>query len=119
MKVLDAIEAARGDRVMPRGRFANINATYEATAPEKIMMGATHWMWQFGLGVGVTTTGPDEAREDMAEKAKKMIARELYGEVVDDLHELMRVLDEEEYRPMDDPATSKIRTMIRKLNGDQ
>ena len=118
MKILDAIEEARGDRVVPSGRFSNISPTYEATPPEKIMMGASHWMWQFDLGVGVTMTGPDEARESLAEKAKRMIARELYGELVDDLHELMRVLDEECYRANDDPAQSKITAMIRKMRGD-
>lgn len=117
MKALDAIEDARGDRVVPRGRFANICPTYEATPPSGVMLGAEYWVWRFDVKVGVVLSGPHSAREELAVKAKRMIARELYGEIIDDLHELMRVLDEEEYRPIDDPATSKIRTMIRKLSG--
>ena len=116
MKVLDKIDRSRHERFPVTGRFAAIDTRCGmiplSERPE-------HWRLKYGFSVYCTIVGPEKASNDMVDKARRQIAREIFGEITDDLFELNRMLLEEHYRPSDDPAITIIDNLIRKTRGER
>ena len=118
MKILDIMEAKRLKRVPEINRFAKVNATYEALPSPDIPY---HWQWKIGFDVYSVFTGPERSDDHMShlfENARRLVAREVFGELTDDLFELLRTLSEEGYRPEDDKAMQIINKLISKTRGE-
>lgn len=115
MKVFEAITAKRLKRVPPTGRFAHIEAEYDV-AP--VQGGEPdHFQWKYGIQLRCSFVGPEEASEHALKQARRLIAKELYGEVENELLALMRTLMEEQYRPADDPAMAIITDLLNRIRG--
>jgi hypothetical protein len=79
-----------------------------------------HWVWRYGFEVHCEFTGPEEAFEHMFDHARGLIAREIFGEITDDLFELQRhLLEEGSYRDETDAAMAIIHKLIRKVRGER
>lgn len=117
MKLFDAIKAKQMDRIAPITRFACIDPQYEA----KLSLDSPtpdHYQWRIGAEISCVLSGPIKAREQLMKQAHRMIAKEVYGEIIDDLIELQRILYEEQYRADGDPVFDAIRKMINKMQGE-
>lgn len=113
MKVFDTIKAERLRQVPVLGRVVNMTASSEIL---KVPNAADHFEWKYKLALECFFTGPETAKDHFYNQARRMIAEELYGELVVDLARLNRILMEEGvYRGPRDPATSKIRELIEKI----
>ena len=115
-KLLDSIESERRERTT--GMSRRVKPFYEVERPSADLDPAI-WVWKFGATVFVKMQGPDEAREHLARQARKILAREVYGEIevlaIDALHEAL----EETYRDSNDPLLLKIRAIISMCRGEQ
>lgn len=116
MKIFDAIKAKRLNQKAPITRFARIDATCSAI-PNLYKL--DQFEWRIGAEVFCRLSGPAKAHEHTLRKAMDLIAKEVYGEIVDDLIELERILLEEQYRPTGDPAINAIHSMIMKMRGEK
>ncbi|HEU4345784.1 MAG TPA: hypothetical protein VFU31_29900 [Candidatus Binatia bacterium] len=117
MKVLDRIDRKRLEQVPVISRFAIVEPEYEALPPAADR--PEHWRWKYGFEIHCNFTGPREASDHMADHARRLIAREIFGEITDDLFELQRTLLEESYRRDGDPAMTIINNLIRKVRGER
>ncbi len=118
MKLLDVIEEKQ------RGRVAQTRtvADYTALSPKEATanLPPDHWEWTFVARVGCIQTGPEEAREHLAKRARRLIAREVFGELEDDIQAVLELLwEENHYREPGDPVLSYLESMLRKVRGDQ
>ena len=118
MKLIDAIRAKRLRQVPPRGRFADVVGAYDAE-PISDLSFRPEWQGRFGVELGCSLQGPAVAREDLARQAERLITREVYGEVEDDVMELLHLLLKEGHRPSGDPAMQLIERLLAKLRGGQ
>lgn len=91
-------------------RFADVRVVSEVKEIDQLTM-PRQFEFRHSVIVGVKQVGPKEAVDQLYGQARRAIARELYGEVLDDLCELERLLYEEAYRPADDPILTKIRSI--------
>jgi hypothetical protein len=117
MKIFQAMEAARGRQVPVIPRFARMEADCSGALPDP-KGHPNRFLWRYGVQLYCMFVGPEEAEEHLAQQARRMIAREVYGDVRDDLFELMRLLTEENYRASDDPVMAHITGMLQKMAGD-
>lgn len=113
MKIFEAIQAERLKRVAPASRFVRIDPEFSVTQLDI----PNQYRWQYGICLRCFFTGPEEGEEQYGNQARRLIAREVYGEIIDDLIELSRVLMEESYRPATDPALAILENSIRKMQG--
>jgi len=73
----------------------------------------------FEAAVRFETTGPEEALSEMKRKAELALAREVFGEIEDDLKSLQILLWEEDiYRGPQDPVMTKLNDMLKTLKGE-
>ena len=114
-KILDAIEAQRLNRRAATPR--RIMPVYQAV-PDNLTLSAT-WEWKFGATVFVNMRGPEEAREHLARQARRILAREIYGEIraltLDAIEEALS----ETYRPDDDPLVQKLNAILAACDGER
>jgi hypothetical protein len=113
MKALQNIYSRMFERVPIQRNFVHVNADIE-TLPEPEPDRVRH---RYKLEFWQDIVGPDVATSHMNKLARSAIARELYGEAVDDLIRLEILLMEETYRSADDKAIVAIRDLIRKMEG--
>lgn len=114
MKIFEAIKAKRERQVAVMTRFARIEPEYELSNGSR----PDHFQWKIGAEIFCRFTGPLEAKEHLTRQATRMIAKEVYGEIVDDLMALQLLLMEEQYRADGDPALAAIHNMRRKMCGE-
>lgn len=116
MKIFEAITAERLRQIAPKTRFARIEAHHDVSPiphlPEE------HFEWKIGATVFTRFSGPIKAREQMMRQAQRFIAQEIYGELMNDLIELQRILLEDQYRGPGDPAMDAIDAILRKMRGE-
>lgn len=118
MKILDKIDTKIGDQVPVRTRFAKVSTTRRFI--EEPQACHTYWELSYGFQVQCTITGPREHSRDMLDNARMLIAREVFGEITDDLIELKReLLEEDTFRPQGDPAMKIVNRLIRKVSGER
>ncbi len=115
MNIFQRMEDTRRRRVCPPSRT---EVTYKSIPDTEAYLSEDHWEWRWQVSVGCKQFGPESSREEMAKRARRMIARELYGEIQDDLMELLEYLYEESYRTADDPVLGKLGEILRKISGD-
>ena len=113
MYILDTIEAKRMRQVVPRARFAFVEPEYAVALPPPDR--PNHFQWKYGIQLSCVFTGPEKCEEQFTRQARRMLARELYGELEDDLLVLLRLMMEDGYRPSDDPVMQAIEGMLRKI----
>lgn len=116
MKLLNAISAIRGHRIPVKlGRIdAVLNDVQEKPALP------ADYSYRYELVVSCVMQGPPGAFDTLSERARRVIAYEVYGEVRQELHRLRRklhMLYEESYRAPDDPVLTRIQTLIDKISG--
>jgi hypothetical protein len=115
MKVFDAIRLADKNQVPARvGRVQSV----ATTEPLGSMVLDCHWRVRHEVTVAFESTGPEAAIPDMRKKAVRAIAREVFGELQNDLQDLRVSLWEEDfYRASDNPVFLKIEDMLSKMGG--
>lgn len=119
MKLFKHMREARRGRVAPRVGRTLVEFSAELDDPSSQKAEGALWRRVYTVTVGCSLIGPEEASENMAEKAKRMIARELYGELEDDIRDAIEVANEEAYRPENDPLLKVLEGMLRKVRGDE
>ena len=99
-------------------KFVNVNADFDAVPdpdsfPERAKLRFQVRFWLHMVGP------PDDANalQRMKATARRAIAREMYGEAIEDLIKLEILLMDETYRSEDDKAIVTIRNLIRKMEG--
>lgn len=113
MEILQKIYSRMFERVPIQRNFVHVNADVESIAepePDRCRRRYKLEFWQ-------DIHGPLVATNHMDKQARRAIAKELYGEAVDDLIRLEILLMEETYRSDDDKAIAAIRNLIRKMEG--
>lgn len=115
MKIFRHLAEARKARTLPKIGRTVVNYSANPSTP---LSELDQWEWSYTVTVGCTLTGPEDAREHMAEQAKRMIARELYGELEGDIRDAIEAAHEEAYRPHDDPLMRTLETMLLKVRGE-
>ena len=115
MKILDKINIKCGEQVPVSGRFAIVES--ENKEPLRLSERPEQWKWDYGIRIHCDFVGPPTASENLAYQARRMIAKELFGEITDDLFQLKRLLMEESYRPIGDPVMAIIDNLIKETRG--
>lgn len=87
------------------------------TEPSQLRMTPDHCRYRFSVELWAETTGPSAALDEMRRRALRILLRELYGEVADEIHLTLRdLMQEEHYRPNDDPVLTRLNALLRKLS---
>lgn len=116
MKVLDHIIDVVVRRVPVRRSLLSVT---ETVADEPRLNVDHHVRLRFELALRTEMTGPIEATSVMRRRATRMFLHELYGEVADELIEVLRLLyGEDYYRTPDDPVMSRLSALVGKLRGE-
>ncbi len=115
MKILEAIQAERLGRVMPKLRRTQVTRGVQQSRIDPI---SDVYEWLFDVRVGCTLRGPIDAQEHLERQAAAMLARELYGELEGDIRDAIEIVHEEDYRPSDDPLLVKLNGILHKIRGE-
>lgn len=115
MKLLDAVVANYLGERAPKARFCDRAVTGERIARPQDM--ERIFLWKIKTELSCTLPGRIDERDRLIVNAVSLIAREVYGEVVDDLYELLGMLHREGYRGVEDPICIKIKDMIDDMQG--
>lgn len=105
MKLLEALEAKRSNRFLR----VEIRDTCLPANRDDL------FEWVVSATVSARIVGSAEMEDCLKLQARKMIAREIYGEIVNDLYNLKLQLSNECYRAADDDALAAIDAMIDKM----
>lgn len=117
MKILKSIYSEMFERVPIVKNFVNVDADLDAVPepdyPDKVRLRFQVRFWMYMIGI----EGDANALRHMKDRARRFIAREMYGEAIEDLIKLEVLMMEETYRSEDDKAITAIRNLIRKMEG--
>ena len=115
MKIFKAVRLANQNKVP--ARVGRVQAT-SIIEPIGSTVLDCHWRVRHEVTVGFECTGPESTIPKMRENAVRAIAREVFGELQNDLQDLRVSLWEENfYREHDDPVFLKIEAMLLKMGG--
>lgn len=78
-----------------------------------------YFRWRVGVTVFNVFEGPKTGKAHYLKTAKRMIAREVYGEILDDLFVLTRLLHEEGPRLPGDKVSEALHALIRKISDQE
>ena len=116
MKVLDHITDAVVRRVPVRRSLLSIT---ETVTDEPRLNVDHHVRLRFEIALRQEMTGPIEATSVMRRRATRLFLHEHYGDVADELIEVLRQLyGEDHYRAPDDPEMSRLSALVGKLRGE-
>lgn len=101
----------------PRLRFAEIETEIGIYQPSHLP--SDRWIWEVSAKVTSRVRGNQNEKENAIMIAKRLIAKEVYGELVDDAFEVLRMLHEECPRNLDDPIIKLVNNMIDKMEGKE
>jgi hypothetical protein len=117
MKVLDNITDAVVRRVPIQHPLMSFDDAMEAAPRLQV---DHHVRLRMELALRIEMTGPAEETGMMRRRAARMFLHQLYGEVADDLVEVLRLLySEDRYRSHDDPVLVKLGNVIGKMRGER
>lgn len=118
LKIFNHLERTRRERVP--SRFGRTEVTRKVEVPNEMAPLEDRFVYEYQVRVFCRTVGPSFETEPMVDRARRMIARELYGPVQSDLIRLREMLwEEEHYRPPGDPVLTLIDDMLRKMRGEE
>ncbi len=101
-----------GKRVLDT-RFADL--AIDSTIEEVPMSVEHDIVWNVGVTASLTMFGPSSEASQMTTRARRCIAKEIYGDLYDDCMLLERILHEETYRAPGDPAVTFLRSIMEKM----
>lgn len=116
MKLLDQIEAKRGREVATHdqpSRFVKASVGNEAV----LLDFPRRWRWRYQVRFWCDFLGTWQDEPHIKEKARQLIAKEVYGELSDDLLQLQSLLFRERYRDAADPILRHVEMMFKKTIG--
>lgn len=115
MKIFKHLREVRKNRVLPKINSTLIKYT---SKPLTTFSETPHWEWEYTITFGCVLKGPEEAKTILEEQAKRMIAREVYGELENDIRDAIEIALEESFRTKEDPLMKVLDTMLLKVRGE-
>lgn len=115
MKVLQHIQ----DSVLGRVRAPRPLMHYTESVSEELRLHAeTHLRHRLEIKLAVDMTAPSDDTQELRRRAARMFLHELYGEVADEIHAVLRDLyQEQQYRAPDDPVLTRLSKLVKDLEG--
>lgn len=86
----DHVSVSRRERLAVKRRFASVTAQAELLGETRF--GPDQFVWSFSASIGVMMTGTDSDMVDMQRVADRMIAKEIFGPLEDDMIEMLRLI---------------------------
>lgn len=115
MKILDNLTDTVVRRVPIQPPLMAFNEALEETPRLSL---DRHVRLRMEIALRTEMTGPTDSIMEMRRRAARMFMHELYGEVADELMQVMRLLyDENHYRAPNDPVLSRLNALASKLRG--